>query len=190
MRNNYKGLDFEHIQTVLGGVDSEADAAEAQGLLCGLLCADPNVRAEAWAGSVLGAQASAEPLAGEAREMLGRLYERTRDQLMGGEYSLALLLPDDEEPLDERVESLAHWCQAFLVGLATGGLKDMRTLPDEAAEFARDLLDISRAGIEPDEDSEQGETDFAEIVEYVRIGVFVIYSELRSEQARERPALH
>lgn len=190
MRNNYKGLDFDHIQTVLSRVDSEADAAEAQGLLCGLLCADTNVRSEAWAGSVLGTQAHDDTAVAEAREMLGRLYEKTRDQLVGGEYNLTLLLPDEDKPLGDRVESLTQWCQAFLVGLATGGVKDMRTLPEEAAEFARDLLDISRAGIEADENSEQAESDFAEIVEYVRIGAFVIYSELRSEQAQDRPALH
>ena len=34
-----------------------------------------------------------------------------------------LMLPDDDESLEARVEALGTWCQGFVYGLAAGGVK-------------------------------------------------------------------
>jgi hypothetical protein len=93
-------------------------------------------------------------------------------------------LPDDEQPLGERTNSLAHWCTGFLAGLGVGG--PMPDLSAEAAEALQDLQQIAMAGFLAQADDaadgaedEVNETAFFEIVEYVRVVTLILREELR-----------
>jgi len=66
-------------------------------------------------------------------------------------------------------------------------------MPEDAREITEDLLQISRAHFDPEEEPpEEGETAYAEVVEYVRMGVFVVFSELNPESPLDQgePAIH
>jgi uncharacterized protein YgfB (UPF0149 family) len=109
---------------------------------------------------------------------------------MLGDEDLAFepLLPSDDEPLDERVQALALWCHGFLaaLGATAPGLRygpggDLGALD----EILRDFGEISRAGVTEDEAAGPDEADFAlaEVHEYVRIGVQLVYDHLASYRA-------
>ncbi len=178
--------DFRRIEDILRRIGVGALAAEVHGSLCGLLCASEGVDAAAWAAGVLrgtmGApQDHSSPL-GEVRAadqaLLVQLHTQTVAQINDANYGFDLLLPEDDEPLVERAEALSQWCQGFLLGLGLGGIQDHNKLPGDAGEIIRDLADISRLG-HSGESGEDEETAYAEIVEYVRMGVLLVFEELR-----------
>jgi uncharacterized protein YgfB (UPF0149 family) len=150
--------NYTEIQRVLAEERSLADAAEAHGTLAGCLCAAIGYRFEDWLLEIL-PEGQAHPM---AKETLRGLYVDTAGALEGPELEFELLLPDDEEPLDARTAALAQWCQGFLYGLGTSVVQDESGLPGDIGEIVRDLT----------------ESAYAELVEFVRIGVQLVFDEL------------
>lgn len=156
-------------------------AAEMHGALSGMLCADLELECERWLQALFVEEAGA--LTQTERELLTQLYEATRIDLGSSDLAFELLLPDDEEPLAGRTQALGHWCQGFLFGL--GHCVGEKNLSDESQEVLRDFAEISR--IESAGSSDEDEDAYAEIAEYVRMGVQLIRSEF---QTLPRPRLH
>jgi len=110
-------------------------------------------------------------------------------QALGGEsMDFAPLLPDDDQPLAGRTSALAQWCQGFLYGLGTGRLNSIAELPGEVGEIVHDLAEIGRAAPGEDEPTEADEHAYADLVEFVRVGVQLIYDELQPLRAGPHPA--
>ena len=181
-------IDFESIEGYFRRIGLSLDPAECHGSLCGLLCASDALGAAGWARQVLAgrpdlAGAAAPPVqgggGGEEHVLLSTLYKETFDQLNDPEYGFSPLLPDDDEPLRRRVEALSSWCQGFLLGLALGGVQDQSKFPGDTHEVIRDFVEISRLGHGEAVEDNEDETAFAEIEEYVRMAVLLVYEELR-----------
>ena len=181
-------IDFASIDSLFHQLGLGLDPAECHGSLCGLLCASDAVKGAAWVNQVLSGRldfpaAEAPPLQagarGEEHALLLILYKETAGQLDDPEYGFSLLLPDDSVPLAQRAESLSRWCQGFLAGLGLGGVQDQSKLPGDSHEVMRDFVEISRLGHGEDDATNEDETAFAEIVEYVRMAVLLVYEELR-----------
>jgi uncharacterized protein YgfB (UPF0149 family) len=164
-------VDFASVDGLFHQLGLGLDAAECHGTLCGLLCASDTVKGSAWVNQVLSGRLD--------------LPEEEAPPLQVGshgddpEYGFSLLLPDDDLPLAQRAESLSRWCQGFLAGLGLGGLQDQSKLPGDSSEVMRDFVEISRLGHGDGDDSNEDEAAFAEIVEYVRMAVLLVYEELR-----------
>lgn len=109
--------------------------------------------------------------------MLGVLLEQTRERLERRAFEFEPLLPGEGTDLPQRVQALAEWCRGFLLGLVAGGIKDIRRLTGEAREAVRDILEIAEAEVGEDERGEATEKD---LVEYVCVGVQIVYEELHS----------
>lgn len=172
--------EYQEIADVLGTAGAGGDAAEAHGTLCGLLCGSSQDLPGAWIDNTLAdgrEDASDAPV--DAHALLARLYEATCDSLAGDEMGFKLLLPGDSEAIEARLESLAAWVQGFLYGLAVRGLRALDDLDGEIREFLEDLIEISRVEADADEDAESSEADYSELVEYVRVGVQLIFDEAR-----------
>lgn len=145
---------------------------------------------EAWVQNTLADAALPEP---DARELLEAVYAATRDGLQGTEMGFALLVPGDDATLEERADALGAWCQGFLYGMAVRGLRDMEELPDELREILGDLSEISRAGVAREETDEEGEEAWAELVEYVRVAVQLVFDQTSPPAGRDDvavPVLH
>ena len=171
-------VDFQRLNEALIRANAMAEAAESHGILCGLFCAEGKTDAQTWLSHVMGDKPAGDVLASEARDLLMAVHDATVEQITDGHFGLELLIRDEDDSLRDRVDDLSHWCQGFLVGLSLGGVSDLDKLPEEASEITKDLLEISKAGLESSEENEEGEAAYAEIVEYVRMGVYVIYSDL------------
>ena len=174
-------IDFYTLNEALKRSQAMADASEAHGILCGLICATGKPSLDTWFAHILSDQDPRDALTQDTRRQLVSLNEQTIEQISEGEYQLRLMIDDDDESLELRLESLVNWCQGFLVGLSLGGITEVEKLPEEAEEITRDFLEISRVGFDPGEGTEESEAAFEEIVEYVRIGVFVVYDELNDD---------
>lgn len=160
--------------------------AEFHGLLCGMLCADPGLTRTGWIKAI-----SREIRDLEAdNTVLQQLYRATRSQIDSDELDFRLLLPDDDQALGERALALGDWCQGFLSGLGLGGLNATADLPDEADEFIQDVSQIAQLGLGAGDDEEGDETAYAEIVEYLRVGVLLLRQTLDPSPAVPGQRLH
>jgi uncharacterized protein YgfB (UPF0149 family) len=184
---------FAEINAELRSIEPQLDAAEAHGSLCGALCTVKNLSITDWFGEIIDLQQ--EPEADDGLEAFGSaalvpgpalelLFSETVDTLNADTMEFNLLLPDDDQPLIARVASMAQWVAGFLYGFGTGAVR-MDTFPDSVHEALQDFTQIARAN--PDEvvESEEDEAAYAELVEYLRAAVQVIYDELAAARAAQ-----
>lgn len=125
-------------------------------------------------------------LAQESLAVLEGLYDETQRQLNDTSLDFHPLLPDDDTDIEERIRALSDWCQGFLFGLSEGGLKELDKLPGDCAEVIQDLVEIGSAEGYELEGSEEDETSYAELLEYVRTGVLLVNEEMNPTQAPPR----
>jgi uncharacterized protein YgfB (UPF0149 family) len=166
--------DHDHIQQLLAQERSLAEAAEAHGTLAGCLCAVSRYTQEDWLREIL-PEGRAAP---ETAAVLEELFTATAAALRQPDMEFELLLPPDERPIEVRTVALAQWCQGFLYGLGAGSVPDASELPGDAGEVVRDFGEISRAGVDATQDEESNEAAYTELVEFVRVGVQLLFEEL------------
>jgi len=168
-------------------VDATMGAAESHGALCGMLCARGSTDLSEWMGHVLGEQEQGSVFLRDLANQLSELHQSTLGQMNDPFGGFHLLLPDDDDALDERAEALAEWCLGFVYGLAAGGISEESEIPEDTKELLIDFIEISRAGHDgidkvEEDNEEEDEQAFVEIVEYVRTGVMLINEELQPLQ--------
>jgi len=172
------------LERALAAVDASFGASAAHGVLSAVLCA-PFASEPDWMWEIMGRkELGGDVLAGECRELLSALYDEAAATLRGGEFSFQPLLPADEAPLAARAEALAEWCSGFLSGLGIAGVGAGTRLPGESGEILDDLDRIARLRGAGDE-SEPEEAAYAELVEYVRVGVMLVAAELAHAEGVE-----
>jgi uncharacterized protein YgfB (UPF0149 family) len=172
---------------LLVATDGHEGAAAHQGSFMGLACAVGEQAPAQWQALVL-ADWSGERNSEEARKTLVRGASFWLQALNEGQLGYALLLGDDDVPLEARTAALGQWCQGFLFGLAQGGIQDYAALPGDVGEFVDDLLAISRAVA--DGDTNEDERAYFEICEYVRVGTQLAFDELAALHARPAGGTH
>jgi len=180
--------DVADIDNALQRADVEIGASESHGLLCGMLCVRAGTTSDQWLDQVLHGTKPQDVLVNEARILLRPLYDETVRGLNDAACDFQLLLRDDAASLELRTEALVGWCRGFLFGLAAGGVKDLSGLPEDVVEFTRDLAEITRASHRRGAGGEEDEVAYAEIVEYIRMGILLCNEELNPTNAP--PQLH
>ncbi|MGB5210118.1 MAG: UPF0149 family protein [Gammaproteobacteria bacterium] len=171
--------EYDDIQRCLRGPDGGSGAAEAHGTLCGLLCTAANDLPESWIKNTLAdAGETATGINDDEYGQLANLHQLTLRLLDGVQMEFQLLLPDDDIQLGLRADALGRWCQGFLYGLAVRGLKTFDQLPEEIREILEDLSEITQANFAEGEGEQEGEDAYANLVEYVRVGVQLVFDEL------------
>jgi len=186
--------DIPQLEDLLFNVDAALGATESHGALCGMLCAQGATDASQWMLYVLGEHEETSQALQQTGKKLLQIHQTSVEQMNDASAEFELMLPDDDEPLETRIEALGTWCQGFVYGLAVGGIKEDTELPEDSKELIKDILEISRAGYvadneaelsADDEDSEDDEVAFMEVSEYVRMGVLLIYEELQPLQSSQ-----
>jgi hypothetical protein len=172
-------MTHREIQSALDGMDIAFDAAEAHGLLCGVLCVRKAYDLRAWIADLAeDAGAPAPDPDGALPEALLAAHEETLDALRSPDFGFAPVLPDEDARLSDRVAALAAWCDGFLFGIGSGALGGEVMKQGDIGEFLRDLTDIARAELEPGRSLDEGEGDYIELVEFVRAGAQLAWDEL------------
>lgn len=187
------GLVHAELEKALTRAHADVDASEAHGQLCGMLSVSDQIDTDMWISQVLGEYDPNDLLVDEVRGILTALHDKTREELVAGNFELNVLLGGDDDDLEARVEALSHWCQGFLFGMSAAGVSDVEKLPGDVGEVVRDFLDISRAVYDEESDDEQNESAYAEVVEYLRVGAMLIHSEFNKpsdDEDEETPTLH
>lgn len=184
-------LDYAALQETLASAGAVVALPELHGGVCGALCAGATPAARHWVVDSLQDQ-ELEPSV-ELGAVLDELVARSLQTLEERELGFVLLLPSDDEPLADRVQALALWCHGFLSALganapelahrkrAKGDTDDSETITEILSDFA----EISRAGLSEAEAEGEDSPDFAlaELIEYVRVSVQIVFEDLGPRRA-------
>jgi uncharacterized protein YgfB (UPF0149 family) len=178
---------YQAFATLLNSSGHPVSPAELHGLLLGRSCAGAGFEADGWlvdAAELL----ETEPQDNVRNALIG-LQQMVKGELTGDDVTVVLLLPSDDAPLTERAIALGLWCQGFLSGFGLN-CRDSSTLSAEATEVLQDLAAISQVQ-DALEESEDGESDYMEVMEYLRVAPLLLFSETRKDTAAAaKPSLH
>jgi hypothetical protein len=171
---------FETITQLLDRLDIDCEAYEFHGVATALITRFPGDAASQWLELF---KLSADPQDLLQQESIAQLNNELdlisnslNDELLG----FQPLIADDEEPLTERVYSLASWCQGYLLGL---NYQDNHWIEEQSSEFQEmvdDLMGISQIESYQLQEGEEDEHSLFEIVEYVKAGVLFIHGTIHT----------
>lgn len=161
-------------------------AAELQGALCGLLCFNNQANRITWYQKLFKELTPGE----EERQNLTALFDETIQALNSLDFDFQLELPDDDAPLGSRMAAMADWCQGLIYGLGTSGLTDETALSADCQEYLTDVIQISQIDDIELETENNDENNFEELVEYLRMGLFLLYGELQPEASPDTATEH
>ncbi|MDA9664427.1 MAG: UPF0149 family protein [Porticoccaceae bacterium] len=181
-------MTFEQLEDLFFAHKINASPSGFHGFLCGRLsCGAVDLKqlvdtSTSWLG-LSSEQAEA------AENDFEEFYQSSLNNLEDISFLFLPVLPDDELPLTERLVAVGEWCTNYISGLGEGMGKEF----DISMDGKEALEDISAIGqISVDfEIEDDGERDYAELVEFIRIAVQLIFSDLRPELDTEaEPTIH
>ena len=181
-----QAVDYYEVSDALDRASSPLEAADAHGLLTGLICATGSADQRSWLPQAFEGYDPANRGQSAARRLLERLAGETMAGLNSPDLDFELLLPDSGDPLGERTEALGAWCSGFLSGMGMGNLPPQEQLSEDVRELLDDLSQISRVDFEVEQPDEEDLAAFEEVLEYVRVGALLIYEELQPSKAAPR----
>ena len=180
-------VSYEALTAALPKLGFDQSAAEYHGALAGCLC----VRSAEDVG-VLDVLQAVESDGHDlpAGGLLVQLRRETRAALANPESPPNLLLPPDHLPLAQRATAFGEWCQGFVYGLASGKALDLKSLSADVREIITDLTQFTSVDMEAGDDEEGQEAAYADLVEYARVGVQLVFLELSPRLAPANKSLH
>ncbi len=177
---------YQAFATLLTSSGHNVSPAELHGVLLGRSCAGAGFDHEGWlidAGELLEGD-----IQDNVRNALIGLQEMVKGELTGDDVTVVLLLPTDDAPLTERAAALGQWCQGFLTGF--GLTRREYALSTEATEVLQDLAAIAHVQ-DALEESDDGENDYMEVMEYLRVAPLLLFTETKkTDEAAAKPSLH
>ncbi len=181
-------MTFDDLNDLLAGKNLLVNPSELHGVLCGRIAtgerlSDPDL--DKLLMELLDVELD---LFDELEQTLHALYGHCLSQIQFQGFEFSPLLPDDEFPLPERTDALGEWCQGFLFGLSAAGADLASVDVQDVEEVLTDLASFAKLrGEDADEDDE---SNFMELVEYVRVAVLLIHVHLDVIGPESRPVLH
>jgi len=168
---------------MLDQLNASWEPAEAHGAFCGRACLSGTAALQDWLRDVSSGtnRDSDDVVRQESAKGLQTFAAETLLKLEAGQMAFQLLLPDDDTALEIRTAALADWCHGFMHGLASAGGADQGPFSDalesgDVGEIIEDFGQITRAGAGTEQGNE-AEQFFAELEEYVRVSVQLVYEE-------------
>lgn len=162
--------------------------SDLHGSLTGFLCAGGVANARNWLQR-LEIDADDQVADRDRHALLDRLFRDCRQQLEDPDLGFEPLLPGDDQPLAERADALVQWCRGFLGGFGLSGAGKPENLSGDSAEILRDFSTIAGTRFEY-EDAEEDESALAEVLEFIRVGVLLLHTEMAAPPAGRPGTVH
>lgn len=170
--------NFDSVKEALNLFSALGEAAEIHGLLCALFSTGAKLRKQAWLNSLVNQGFSKkDELESGAADVLLRLFTATEEAFAAEGLSVDILLPNEESPIQERIEALAHFSQGFLSGLNLADVQVENNPNAELQEALDDLVNISCLEYEQ-ESGEVAEHALTELVEYAKVAIMHVHQEI------------
>ena len=180
---------YQAFTTLLTASGHNVSPAELHGVLLGRSAAGAGFEPDSWLADAADVLQSEQEISDNVRNALIGLQEMVKGELTSDDMTVVLLLPSDDAPLAERAAALGEWCQGFLSGFGLN-YRD-NALSKEGKEVLQDIAAIAQVQ-DALEESEDGESDYMEVMEYLRVAPLLLFTETKKtiEPAAAKPSLH
>jgi len=171
--SEYELPSYKECEQCVQQTQTVSSAAEAHGVMCGMLCTMNELAQRMERGT----------------SVIEQLHYVTAQQLLCEDeqaFSFQLLLPDETTALSVRSKALAQWCEGFLVGLGEGGLTAEQVKKEAIKEMLHDIAEIAKLDSKKNAQNEDAEFDFIEVMEYVKVSVLTIYTDLQLGKEKQK----
>ncbi len=189
--------DFFHLNELFLNSGAINSPSQLQGMLCGKLCGGATMSPEQWLAEAQEFMDIEHVTLDEGQKsLIESLYDQTQLLLQDVNFSFSPLLPEDGASITRRAQELGSWCEGFLLGIGVSGIGGEKKLSADVAEALRDLAQISQVDTSEVEDGDESEAFWVELVEYVKVAVLAVYTELGASEDKaealgaEGPTLH
>ncbi len=171
--------DFDKVATLLSNNKIFNSVSELHGVICGQLCAGGKQGDATLTWHLLGLENKPSKI---MSDLIIRLQLNIREQLDADDFSFQILLPDDDEEPALRLHALSDWCEGFISGFGGAFAKGDSSLLEETREVLKDFTAIANVDDSEQDEIENGEQDFMEVLEYVRMATYSVYLQYRPDQ--------
>lgn len=177
---------FAPLAAVLATEAPRLNPSELQGVICGLLAAGMTAEEPELCGVLASHAGLRDGWSSAATQIFSTLRQRAWDAFHGDTLELSLLLPDEQQPLAERVAALAVWCEGFMVGFGTGtaGMK-YSDLPPSLQEAIADMAAISQVEV-PEDEEDDADGHLEQVIEHCRVSALLVFTELALLRRRQK----
>lgn len=163
-------------------------SSELHGVMCGYLIGGESRQGEGYLRALT--LNRSEINAREVARVLFEVYAVSQQQITNFGFELQLLLPNDDEPLYERARAFSEWCEGFIQGITVSGV-DMHALKSEdAQEVIQHISEFSALDYDALEVNEGDERALMEVIEYTRVAVLHIYTDIQSGESGSSEIAH
>lgn len=146
-----------------GEIPELTSPSELHGLLMGILSVAKAPTAEQWQHIL--EQLDISALSERALQLITDEGEDVAAAFEDDTFDYMPLLPDDQHLLQERVDALASWCEGVVLGFGLGSGK----IRADEADLLRDLQEVAAVEFDEQDNDEDGEASYADLVEFVRL---------------------
>ena len=174
--DNIGVFDFDEFASHVLDQGLQVSPSLMHGCLSGLLAAGVDSAPEYGLDAL--SQSLDVAIHGELASRIMQLYTVTLEALQGDEFLFLPLLPDDDDDIALRTESLASWCSGFMTGFAyriAAQSNGSEALPQETGEVLRDITAMAEAAVGDDATEEEAEESYIELIEYLRVAVVNVF---------------
>ena len=169
--------EFLTVESALKESGLAVTPSELHGLLTGMISGGLSLDDQTWKPLIYDYTNDGMGWPDSAIQIGTHIFQSTVAELMLDKIALSVLIPDEKETLMNRADGLSEWVNHFISGLGLVGLK-MDNASDSLKDALLDLEEIARLGIDEDDDLEEQENLFEQVLEHVRICVLTIHAEL------------
>lgn len=180
-------VEHEELEAALRRCGATWNASQAHGFLCSRIAVQGTGARSGWEEQLIAGIVEDDALRGDCAAALEALFNVTWRQLTERQSEFLPLLPDDGRPVAERADALAHWCEGFLHGLVSESHPETlraQLATEPLSDIIKDMLEITRATAEDEENDEGTEAAYVELVEYIRVAAQLTFEELAGSRTR------
>jgi len=176
------------LSLALTQAQADCSAAELHGVMVGMLAGGARMNRAALMKSL---EAHADVNTAFGDDMIASLWQlqlKTLEDLGADDLLFQPLLPDDDDDLNARVMALADFARGLLSGFGLAVPANHQSLSDEVVrDTLQDIVHISQLD-QVDEADEEGEQAYAELHEFIRLGVIHLFEELAPREEHSHDA--
>ncbi len=162
---------YPELERKLKSTSFNGGAAEAHGLLSGLACRGITVQELQNKLYLFQIDRNQDSI------LLQGLFELILRDLQSSTLTYHILLPDDDTSPIIRTDEIANWCGGYMQGFLHDGESAFSDSNETVREILRDIMNMGGLYLE-EASREEAEKSIAEIEEYLRVGVQLIYDEV------------
>jgi len=171
---------YESLEEKLTEESCDINASEFQGAIAGMISTGLQPCDRHWSCNLLAAVNDGQSFSESAQETLQEVLLKSYNAFIEQDSLAPILLPNEDYPLIDRLESLALWCQGYLLGFGLQ-LGKAEIANAEVAEAISDISEISQLETTSDE-NEDSNIALMTLVEHIKVAVKVIYLETVQKQ--------